>query len=331
MTVAEISHSASHSVSLSAAEALHQPGITIPILPPCVHYAGNEKFIRKAFSLQDGAKVRFDVCCDLEDGAPRGGEAQQLALVVSLIKAQRGRGQRVGVRIHDVQGEFWAAELRTVLTEIAEDISFIALPKSRSARDVEMVIHEMSLLKAKLGLSVLPPLHVLIESISAVEHVREIARLPGLETLELGLMDLISDHQGAIPEECMRSPGQFEHQLLVRANTEIVSAALANGLVPVHSICIDFNNPEQVRADALTAHRFFGYLRKWSIHPAQIDPINEAFAPDASQLEKAAKILEAARKANWAPISFEDRLVDRASYRLYWGMLRRAEIYGARK
>ena len=37
----------------------------------------------------------------------------------------------------------------------------------------------------------------------------------------------------------MRSPGQFEHHLLIRAKTEIVAAALANG-VALHALDFDF-------------------------------------------------------------------------------------------
>ena len=45
------------------------------------------------------------------------------------------------------------------------------------------------------------------------------------------------------------------------------------------------------------AAREFGYTRMWSIHPSQIRPILEAFAPDAQAIETATKIIAAAARA----------------------------------
>jgi citrate lyase subunit beta / citryl-CoA lyase len=66
----------------------------------------------------------------------------------------------------------------------------------------------------------------------------------------------------------------------------------------------------------------------WSIHPDQIRPILEAFAPGEHEIEIASKIIAAAARVNWAPISFEGKLEDRASYRYYWQVLERAHQTG---
>jgi citrate lyase subunit beta / citryl-CoA lyase len=62
----------------------------------------------------------------------------------------------------------------------------------------------------------------------------------------------------------------------------------------------------------------------WSIHPNQIAPILKAFAPNGTQIEKAAELLLQAQAADWAPIRYGEVLHDRASYRLYWSQLQRA-------
>jgi len=111
-----------------------------------------------------------------------------------------------------------------------------------------------------------------------------------------------------------------------RAKTELVAAALAHGVVPSHNVTTDFDGVEQTRADALRARREFGFLRMWSIHPAQIDPILEAFAPDEQDVSTGCALLLAASEADWAPIRFEDRLHDRASFRYYWQVLQQAEL-----
>jgi citrate lyase subunit beta/citryl-CoA lyase len=66
----------------------------------------------------------------------------------------------------------------------------------------------------------------------------------------------------------------------------------------------------------------------WSIHPDQIRPILAAFAPSAHEVDTAATLIERALAAEWAPVQFEGRLHDRASYRYFWQVLERAHQTG---
>ena len=67
----------------------------------------------------------------------------------------------------------------------------------------------------------------------------------------------------------------------------------------------------------------------WSIHPDQIRPILEAFAPSAQEIDSRFENNRwPRRRPDWAPISFEGKLQDRASYRYYWQVLERAHQTG---
>ena len=90
----------------------------------------------------------------------------------------------------------------------------------------------------------------------------------------------------------------------------------------------EFNDADAMRTAARRAAREFGYTRMWSIHPSQIRPILEAFSPDEQQIDTASAILLAAAKADWAPISHQGALHDRASYRHFWQVLERAHATG---
>jgi len=83
-----------------------------------------------------------------------------------------------------------------------------------------------------------------------------------------------------------------------------------------------------VANDAARARNEFGYTRMWSIHPDQIRPIVEAFSPRAEEIALAAEILLGAQRAQWGPTRHGDTLHDRASYRYYWAVLRRAHATG---
>jgi citrate lyase subunit beta/citryl-CoA lyase len=104
--------------------------------------------------------------------------------------------------------------------------------------------------------------------------------------------------------------------------------------VPSHNVVTELDQPDALRAAAHRAHRDFGYTRMWSIHPAQIDPIVAAFSPTETDILDAERILLAASAADWGPIrdaghnGATGRLHDRASYRYYWDVLRRAQAAG---
>ena len=51
------------------------------------------------------------------------------------------------------------------------------------------------------------PVHGLIETLSGLRDVAQIAALPGLESLSFGLMDFVSAHRGAIPASAMGAQG----------------------------------------------------------------------------------------------------------------------------
>ena len=125
----------------------------------------------------------------------------------------------------------------------------------------------------------------------------------------------------------MESPGQFDHALLRRAKAEVAAAALAHAIVPAHGVTRALDDPDAVHADARRAHDEFGFLRMWSIHPSQIDPIVRALSPDAAEVNEAAAVLVAAQAAEWAPLRVAGKLHDRASYRYCWSVLQRAHAF----
>ena len=272
------------------------------MLPVCDHYSGVEARMRKSLQLQAemteefGACV-FDVTLDCEDGAPAGREAEHAALVGELALSAPAKA-RVGVRVHPVDHPAFTQDLAAILPRAGHRLAYVMLPKVESVHDVTRAEEAL--------LSIYPqglPLHALIESPAAVHRAFEIAAHPRVESLSFGLIDFVSAHAGAIP-------------------------AQAFGKVPSHCVVTEFNDAAALRQAACRAAQQLGYTRMWSIHPAQIRPILEAFAPDERQIDEATAILLAAQQAHWGPISHQGRLHDRASYRHYWQLLERAHATG---
>ena len=293
------------------------------VLPVCDHYSGVEVRMRKSLQLQAemtqefGACV-FDVTLDCEDGAPVGGEIEH-AHLVQEITLNAASNARVAVRVHPVNHPSFLSDVKLIAGPAHGKLRHVMIPKVESVADVESAASALNQAGA-LNL----PMHVLIESPAAVHRAFEIAAHPRVQSLSFGLMDFVSAHGGAIPSSGMGVQGQFTHPLVLRAKLEIASACHAHGKVPSHCVVTEFNDLEAIKLAATKASRELGYTRMWSIHPSQIRPVVEALAPSENEIEQAAKLIEAASMADWAPVSHGGQLHDRASYRFFWQVLERA-------
>lgn len=312
--------------ALFSEEAIPRP------IPACEHFAGNERFIRRALALQNAAGTsppRFDVTCDLEDGAPAGREEESARMVADLIQSAENRFDRLGVRVHPYGHPAWKQDVEIVIGAAARRVAYVTIPKVESrmaALQVASYVHHVA---EEAGVARRIPIHALIETHGGLREVEQIAELAPVEGLVFGLLDFVSSHHGAIPASAMTSPGQFDHPLIRRAKLEISAAAHGFGRIPVHNVTTELTDVDAIRADARRARDEFGYLRMYSIHPNQIEPIVSGMQPARDEIEAAAAILIAASRVDWAPTRHAGHLHDRASYRYFWHVLERAEATGA--
>lgn len=296
-------------------------------IPVCDHYCGVEKRILKSLQLQaemtqEFGSCVFDVTLDCEDGAPVGGEAEHASMVAELLLGAPAEA-RVATRVHPVDHPQFVADVQTIVGRAGGRLAHVMIPKVETRADVdraEQVVDAAG--------DVALPLQVLLESPAAIQNAFSIASHPRVQSISFGLMDFVSAHAGAIPDAAMSLDGQFSHPLVLRAKLEIASACHAFGKVPSHSVVTEFGDEAGMEAAARRAAAEFGYTRMWSIHPAQIRPILRAMAPRQEEIERASRIILLAMREDWAPLSVEGRLHDRASYRYFWHLLLRAQQTG---
>jgi len=309
-------------MSLHPREALFAGETPPRRLPAVDHYCGVEKLMRKSLALQAARGPVFDVTLDCEDGAAVGAEQQHVQLVSELLASGDNRHGRVGVRVHPVDHPAFPMEL-AALAAAPVAPAYLMLPKIDSAAQLQRGAEAVRAVFAHP-----PPLQALIETHGGLRDVESIAAHPDLESLSFGLMDFVSAHHGAIPRQAMSLDGQFSHPLVVRAKLAISAAAHGHGKVPSHCVVTELKDSRRLQKAAERAWRELGYTRMWSIHPDQIEPILEAFAPSTAEVDEAIEILSNAQQAQWAPIRHRDQLHDRASYRFFWTLLERAEGLG---
>ena len=309
-------------------DALFSGEKPFPVIPACEHFAGSEKLIGKALELQAKMGPLFDITCDCEDGAEAGKEKQHAEMIVDVLSSAKNTLAMAGVRIHDYTHAHWRKDVDILVAGAGKSLAYVTLPKPTSAAQVAEMIAYIGSVAARKRIGREIPVHVLVETHGALNDAWDIAALPGVQVLDFGLMDFVSGHHGAIASSNMRSPGQFEHPLIVRAKARIAACALAHGVVPAHNVSLDLRNAYNVFRDAWRARTEFGFLRMWSIHPSQIQPIVDAMKPDLREVADASAILLSAQRANWGPIQYQGELHDRATYRYFWELLQKAQVTG---
>ncbi len=136
---------------LHPAAVLYEGSKPFPALPPCEHYAGSEKMIRKALQLQQEMGPVFDVTGDCEDGAPAGAEAAHAAMIAGLLLDPANRHARFGARIHDVTHPAWREELEILVSRAGSALAYIVLPKVTSADDALTQISALADLRSRHG------------------------------------------------------------------------------------------------------------------------------------------------------------------------------------
>ena len=312
--------------------ALFDAGDLPAPLPVCDHYCGVEARMRKSLALQAELGPVFDVTLDCEDGAPIGGETEHAQMAAELAMSAANVHGRVGARVHPLDHPAFAADVATLVGKAGARLAYLMVPKVRDFADVQRACEQIDHESRVHALTRPIPVHALIETHGALREVEAIAAHPRIESLSFGLMDFVSAHRGAIPSYGMSAEGQFKHPLVLRAKLAIAAACHGHAKTPSHCVVTEFNDLDAIAEAATRASHDLGYTRMWSIHPNQIEPIVDAFAPSAAEVEHAIEIVVAGQDAQWAPIRHRvagrDSLHDRASFRYFWHVLERAHRTG---
>ncbi|AGB36794.1 HpcH/HpaI aldolase/citrate lyase family protein [Natronococcus occultus] len=158
----------------------------------------------------------------------------------------------------------------------------VMLPKATTAADVRELADGL----AERGLT--RPVLALLENAAGVLAAPEIAAADATDALVFGAEDLAAD----LGATRTRDGTEVSY-----ARQRVVLVAAAREVEAIDTLVTDFDDEQRLREDAATSVQL-GYDGKLAIHPAQVGPINEAFTPDAKDVDWARRVLEAAREAD---------------------------------
>jgi citrate lyase subunit beta/citryl-CoA lyase len=236
------------------------------------------------------------VIVDLEDAVPPGEKASARAALTAWLAPHRP----VLVRINGFDSAWFEDDLALCGMP---GVAGIVLPKAEHEAAVARVL-------GAGAQAVLP----LVESGLGLWNAAALARLPRVKRLVFGSIDFSLDLNI-----------QESHETLLYARSQLVLASRVAGVAaPVDGVTTGFDEPAHVQADTLRA-RALGFGAKLCIHPKQIAPVHQAFAPTAQEVDWAKRVLAAAEAAQGAAVAVDGRMVDRPVILIAQQMLEEAQ------
>jgi citrate lyase subunit beta/citryl-CoA lyase len=224
--------------------------------------ASNPRAIAKA--REAGADL---VVLDLEDAVkPQDKRAARDAAVAALASPWR---MPVAIRVNGIGSEWHSLDLDAAARSNAD---LVVVPRAVSAHLVHGV-----------GEAVAKPVLAMIETAAGVLAAAEIAGAAA--GLIAGTNDLRADLR--LPLDASREPISASLQL-------IVLAARAAGVAAFDGVFNRLDDPDAFLREAEDGRRL-GFDGKSLIHPDQIAPCHQAFAPPAAEVERARALVEAFR------------------------------------
>ena len=254
-------------------------------------------FMEKAGSLPADVLV-----LDLEDSVPVAEKGAGRELVRRSMRGLVARGQRVYVRINSLVSGLWQDDLQAV---VVEGLSGISLPKAGSAEDVLVAARAIEALERERGLEpgrirLIPWLETALGLVHAFQISSASPRVIGVA---FGADDFTSD-MGI--ERTREGTEQFYPRCA------IAIPAHAAGVMALDTPYTDFKDEAGLVRDAKLA-RGLGFLGKFTIHPTQIEPVNNIFRPSDAEVAQARKVVqafEAAEAQGHASTSLEGKMID---------------------
>jgi citrate lyase subunit beta/citryl-CoA lyase len=252
----------------------------------------NTRALEKARTLPADALI-----FDLEDAvAPDAKEAARSNVVAAAGSRAYGKREIV-IRANGLTTS-WGRE--DIIAAAGSGADAVLVPKLESAADVTAVVELLDEAGAPPSMAVWG----MMETPRGILHAEEITSAsPRLACLVMGTNDLVKDLRAR--HTPMRLP-------MMAALGIAMLAARANGLSILDGVYNDIQDAEGFRASCVQGLEM-GFDGKTLIHPSQVEPCNEVFAPTSADLAMAEKIVaafEQARAAGKGVVTVDGRMIE---------------------
>ena len=244
---------------------------------------------------------------DLEDAVEPSRLPQAREMVRQYMQARPERRQALWVRINPLDSGLALDDLAAIVRGAPDGI---LLPKVAGPAAIVALAGYLDALEARDGVArgsvgIIPVATEVPDALFALGGYKHSS--PRLQGLTWGAEDLASA-LGAATNRQEDGEYDFTYRL---ARSLCLLGAHAAGVRAIDTICGNFRDDAGLRREAAQARKA-GFSGKIAIHPDQVAAINEAFTPDAAELEYARRIVQAFEQApGTGTLQLDGEMLDR--------------------
>jgi citrate lyase subunit beta / citryl-CoA lyase len=253
--------------------------------------AANARALEKAKTIPADALI-----FDLEDAvAPDAKQAARANAVAAAGSDAYGR-RELTIRCNGLGTQWGAADLAAAAKSGA---SAVVIPKVDSRDYLDEVALQLTAAGAPDDLSI----WAMVETPTAILDIREIAAHDRVSVLVMGNNDLARElRTGVLPE---RTP-------LLPALAMALLGAREAGKVILDGVYNDVSDGEGFRAEAQQG-KAMGFDGKTLVHPSQVEPANEVWAPTDDEIDFSRRVIaafEEAASAGRGVVTVDGRMIE---------------------
>jgi citrate lyase subunit beta / citryl-CoA lyase len=233
--------------------------------------AANDRALEKAQSIPADA-----IIFDLEDAVAPDAKPDARGKAVAAVRSGLYGNRELTIRCNGLDTEWGRAD---VLAAGAAAPSAVVIPKVDSVEYVDRVAVLLEEAGADSNVKIWP----MIETPTAIFNVRSIAAHPRVAVLVMGTNDLAKELRSPLV------PGR--HPLVAHLATALLAAREA-GKVILDGVYNDVKNAEGFESECRQGMEM-GFDGKTLIHPSQVEPANDMWAPSAEDIDHARRVIAA--------------------------------------
>ena len=234
------------------------------------------------------------VCIELEDGiAIKDKNEARKNTIEALKNLEVKSGVELVVRVNCQRTKFGLLDLEAFISSKLP-VKALMLPKVKTPDEITFIDD----LLTDSGLDT--DLHVIMETNEALESIYEIAHASKrIVALYFGGVDMAAE---------LRVPNEYKN--LIYARSKLVHAGASVGVDVIDVPYLDLDDMDGMKKESELV-RDLGFTGKGSIHPKQINILNEIFTPSKEEIMKAKKIVDQFNESNTGLVVIDGKLIEK--------------------
>ena len=234
------------------------------------------------------------VCIELEDGIAIKDKNEARKNTIEALKTLEVKsGVELVVRVNCQRTKFGLLDLEAFISSKLK-VKAIMLPKVKTSDEIKFI--DDLLTDCNLDTD----LHVIMETNEALQNIYEIAHSSKrIVALYFGGVDMAAE---------LRVPNSYQN--LLYARSKLVHAGASVGIDVIDVPYLDLEDMDGMKKEAELV-RDLGFTGKGSIHPKQINILNEIFTPSKEEISKAKKIVDQFSESDTGLVVIDGKLIEK--------------------